>query len=72
VPGSSSDLPVLAELACSGCGRKSYMPAAERIPPCPECGAELRVVDTFRDRRRVPAPVKRDRRRPSDPGLSGS
>ena len=45
------------------------MPADERVPPCPDCGAEVQVVDTFRDRRRVPAPVKRDRRRPSDPGL---
>jgi hypothetical protein len=62
-------MPVLAELSCAGCGRKSYIPVAERIPPCPECGAEQRVVNTFRDRRRVPAPVKRDRRRPSDPGV---
>jgi hypothetical protein len=53
---------VLAELSCAGCGRKSYLPAGERIPPCPECGQEQRVLDTFRDRRRVPAPVKRDRR----------
>ena len=60
---------MLAELVCSGCGQKTYMPAADRIPPCPDCGAELRVVDTFRDRRRVPAPVKRDRRRPTDPEL---
>jgi ribosomal protein L37AE/L43A len=60
---------VLAELLCPGCGRKSYNPASERIPACPDCGQEPQVVDTFRDRRRVPAPVKRDRRRPSDPAL---
>ncbi|MFL5842793.1 MAG: hypothetical protein ACJ77Z_20290 [Thermoleophilaceae bacterium] len=69
VPGSSSDLPVLAELLCPGCGRKSYHPAIETIPACPVCGQEPHVVDTFRDRRRVPAPVKRDRRRPTDPDL---
>jgi hypothetical protein len=59
---------VLAELLCPGCGRKSYAPVSEPIPPCPECGNEPHVVDTFRDRRRVPAPVKRDRRK-SDPAL---
>jgi hypothetical protein len=69
VPGSSSDLPVLAELVCPGCGRKSYNPVGERIEPCPICGEEPQVVDTFRDRRRVSAPVKADRRRPSDPEL---
>ena len=69
VPGSSSDLPVLAELSCPGCGRKSYNPAGERIEACPVCGEEPHVVDTFRDRRRVPAPVKRDRRRPTPPDL---
>jgi hypothetical protein len=69
VPGSSSDLPVLAELSCPGCGRKSYIPVVERIPKCPDCGEEPRVVSTFRDRRRVTAPVKGDRRRPSDPEL---
>ena len=39
------------------------------IEPCPDCGEEPHVVDTFRDRRRVPAPVKTDRRRPSEPDL---
>jgi ribosomal protein L37E len=63
MPGSSHELPVLAELLCPGCGRKSYHPVAERIEPCPACGSEPQVVDTFRDRRRVPAPVKGDRRR---------
>jgi hypothetical protein len=67
--GSSSDLPVLAQLLCPGCGRKSYNPAIEAVPVCPVCGQEPQVLDTFRDRRRVPAPVKRDRRRPSDPDL---
>jgi hypothetical protein len=66
VPGSSSDLPVLAELTCVGCGGRSYLPAGDPISPCPECGEERHVVDTFRDRRRVPAPVKSDRRRPPD------
>ena len=60
---SSHDLPVLAEGICVSCGHKAYTPAAEPVPPCPECGAELHVVDTFRDRRRVPAPVKSDRRK---------
>jgi len=60
---------VLAELSCPGCGRKSYSPLGERIEPCPVCGEDPQVVDTFRDRRRVPAPVKRDRRRPTDPDL---
>jgi hypothetical protein len=60
---------VLAALSCPGCGRKSYSPAGDPIPRCPDCGAEPHVVDTFRDRRRVAAPVKRDRRRPSDPEL---
>jgi len=59
---------VLAELKCPACGRKSYVPVSERIPPCPDCGQEPHVVDTFRDRRRVPAPVKKDRRK-SDPLL---
>jgi hypothetical protein len=67
VPGSSSDLPVLAELLCPGCGHKSYQPAIEIVPACAVCGQEPQVVETFRDRRRVPAPVKRDRRRPTDP-----
>ena len=69
MPGSSSDLPVLAALLCPECGHKSYHPALETIPACPICGQEPQVVGTFRDRRRVPAPVKRDRRRPSDPDL---
>jgi hypothetical protein len=56
-------MPVLAELACGGCGRKTYHPVGERIEPCPVCGAEQRVVDTFRDRRRVSVPVKGDRRK---------
>jgi hypothetical protein len=62
-------MPVLAELLCPGCGRKSYQPAMDVVPACPVCGQEPQVVDTFRDRRRVPAPVKRDRRRPTDPDL---
>jgi len=53
---------VLAALECPECGRKSYSPVDEPIPACPVCGQEPHVVDTFRDRRRVPAPVKRDRR----------
>jgi hypothetical protein len=69
VSGSSHDLPVLAELLCPDCGHKSYNPVLDAVPPCPVCGQEQQVVDTFRDRRRVPAPVKRDRRRPSDPGI---
>ena len=70
MPGSSSDLPVLAELLCPSCGRKSYEPVGEPIPACPVCGQEPQVGDTFRDRRRVTAPVKQDRRRPSDPDLA--
>jgi len=62
VPGSSSDLPVLARLECEACGRTSYSPVGSPIERCPVCGQEPRVVDTFRDRRRVPAPVRRDRR----------
>jgi hypothetical protein len=69
VPGSSSDLPVLAAVVCPGCGRRSYQPVGDPIPQCPVCGQEPQVVDTFRDRRRVPAPVKRDRRRPTDPDM---
>jgi len=60
---------VLAELLCPGCGRKSYVPVGDRIEPCPVCGQEPHVVETFRDRRRVPAPVKADRRAPGDPDL---
>jgi ribosomal protein L37AE/L43A len=69
MPGSSSDLPVLAAAVCPGCGRRSYHPVGEPIAQCPVCGKEPQVVDTFRDRRRVPAPVKRDRRRPTDPDM---
>jgi ribosomal protein L37AE/L43A len=60
---------VLAELVCPDCGWKTFSPVSEPIPRCAECGHEPQVVDTFRDRRRVPAPVKKDRRRPTDPGL---
>lgn len=60
--GSSQSLPVLAELQCPGCGRRSYHPVREPIPPCPNCGAGPQVIDTIRDRRRVNAPVKQDRR----------
>jgi hypothetical protein len=66
VPGSSSEIPVLADLQCPECGHKMYSPVSEPIPPCPVCGQEPQVVDTFRDRRRVPAPVREDRRRPGD------
>jgi len=59
---SSHDLPVLAEIVCPSCGRKDFHPALTPIPPCPNCRAEQHVVDTFRDRRRVDAPVKNDRR----------
>jgi ribosomal protein L37E len=62
MPSSSSDLPVLAHVVCSGCGRKSYQLMGEPIAQCPVCGQEPQVVDTIRDRRRVPAPVKQDRR----------
>jgi ribosomal protein L37E len=55
-------MPALAELVCADCGRKSYHPIGEKVPPCAECGGEQQVVDTIRDRRRVNAPVKRDRR----------
>jgi hypothetical protein len=68
MPGSSSDLPVLAAAVCPGCGRRSYQPVGEPIAQC-ACGQEPHVVDTIRDRRRVPAPVTRDRRRPSDPDV---
>jgi DNA-directed RNA polymerase subunit RPC12/RpoP len=63
---SSANLPVLAQLVCAQCGRKSYHPVADQVVDCPECGGELQVVDTFRDRRRVNAPVKKDRRGSSD------
>jgi hypothetical protein len=68
VPGSTGDIPVLAELSCPGCGRKSFTPVSEPIPACPDCGQEPHVVETFRDRRRVPVPVKQDRRK-TDPEL---
>jgi ribosomal protein L37E len=63
---SSANLPVLAELVCRECGRKSYHPMAAKIPSCAVCGGEQQVVDTIKDRRRVSAPVKKDRRGSSD------
>ena len=59
---SSHDLPVLAEIVCASCGHKSFSPVGDPVGPCPTCGSEQQVVDTFRDRRRVDAPVKGDRR----------
>ena len=60
---SSHDLPVLAEIVCVTCGQRSYNPAGEPIPRCESCGGDMQVGDTFRDRRRVSAPVKEDRRK---------
>ena len=60
--GSSQNLPVLARLECPECGHRTFHPIREPVPPCPECGNEQQVLDTFRDRRRVDAPVKDDRR----------
>ena len=60
--GSSQNLPVLARLECPTCGHKSFHPIRDPIPACSECGAEPQVIDTFRDRRRVDAPVREDRR----------
>jgi hypothetical protein len=54
---------MLAQLECPECGRKSYHPVGETVPPCPDCGGEPHVVDTIRDRRRVSAPVKKGRRK---------
>jgi len=59
---SAHDLPVLAEIVCPKCGHKGYHPVIEPIPHCPNCGAGQQVVNTFRDRRRVTAPVRGNRR----------
>ena len=56
-------MPVLAEIVCASCGRKTYNPVGDPIPRCEQCGGDMRVGDTFRDRRRVSAPVKEDRRK---------
>ena len=60
---SSHDLPVLAEIVCVTCGHRTYNPVGDPIPRCDSCGGDMHVGDTFRDRRRVTAPVKKDRRK---------
>ena len=56
-------VPNIVRYKCEQCQATHTRPVTEHSDGmCTECGSPMRIEDTFKDRRNVPAPVLSDRR----------